>query len=109
MRLPGRAHANVGVRVLRTVAVHIQAIRVEIANVHEITIGRALSLPSLLCIHRRFTDVSPLYFTRRQSKIIDIRTEKEQVVSSLLFDCAFARNASSKTLSPCERRRIGDY
>lgn len=77
MKLPGRTHAEIGVRVLRPVAIHVQTIRVEVANVHEITIGRALSLPSLPCIHRRFTDVSLLYFTRRQSKIIDIRAERE--------------------------------
>ena len=104
MRLPGRTHTDVGVRILGPVAVHVQTIRVEVTHIHKITIGRALSLPLFLHVHWRFTDVSLLYFTRRQSKIIDIRTAKEQVVSSLLFNRTFARNVSSKTLGPLQKK-----
>lgn len=104
MRLPGGANADVGVRILRPVAVHIQTIRVEVANIHEIAIGRALSLPSSLCNHQRFANAFLLYFTWRQSKIIDTRTERKQVVSSLLFDRAFAENISDKTLGPLAKK-----
>ena len=104
MRLPRGAHTDVGVRVLRPVAVHIQTIRVEVANVHEITIGRALSLLSLLYNHRRFVNTFLLYFTWRQSNIIDTRTERKQVVSSLLSDRAFTGNISDKTLGPLQKK-----
>lgn len=55
--------------------------------------------------HRRFTNVSLLYLNRRQSFIKpDTRARREQVVSSLLFDCASVRNRSNRTLSPLQKK-----
>ena len=48
MRLPGRAHPQIGVPIVARIVVDVEAVRIEVANVDELAVGRL--------------DAQPMYF-----------------------------------------------
>ena len=45
MRLPGRAHPQIGVPIVARIVVDVEAVRIEVANVDELAVGRLEAQP----------------------------------------------------------------
>ena len=45
MRLPGRAHPQIGVPIVARIVVDVEAVRIEVANVDELAVGRLDAQP----------------------------------------------------------------
>ena len=45
MKLPGRAHPQIGVPIVARIVVDVEAVRIEVANVDELAVGRLDAQP----------------------------------------------------------------